>query len=617
MRIARIHIENFRGFQDFTFAPRPQVNVLIGENNSGKSSLLEALDKALGRGAPSFDLGDFFVTTQTADPRSLQQIRIDLELRPTPEQDFSAAFSTEFVEEIDFEPVTNQPFLTYRTDAIFDPREERVSVEFYTVRADGTSRPMPGRKRFALRSFVPFYRADAFRDALRELRNRRSFWGRLVDSIVLDPGTATAVQDAIRVMNAQVLASTPRLAEVRDRFREVGQVITMPGRVEDVVLNPVPLEPSEILRNLEVLLQTLGAPRGFALDRHGEGTRSVASLVIFRAFIDLLSREENNNSEAEPIIGIEEPEVHLHPHARRAIARLLSDQTRQMFVTTHSGAVAQAMSPLQVTLLRRAGSEIVRSQIPERDPADPARSFLDDREQTILERQLRAGAAEVFFARAVILVEGDSERLSLPVFAKALGLDLDVLGISLASVSGQAYRPILKMLSGQALGVPWVILSDGEEKTLHDLAGFQVDARYVEQTLVDQAQAAGRLREEVLIPRDCFSYDAGRDFEGALIWGGALAEYEAAIIRVIGPTALSTFIAQKSQSAPAFAAEPREEQVHAFLKDGQGKKNKPILARIVAEAVTQEGTDSSRIPQAVADVLRRAHAFAVRNATKS
>src|SRR6266508_5160250 len=98
MRIAGIHIENFRCLRSFDLTPKPGINVLIGENNTGKSSLLIALERALGSGTPAFDLEDFFADAPNAPPAPLPTIRIDLELRPLPAADFSAAFTTEFVD---------------------------------------------------------------------------------------------------------------------------------------------------------------------------------------------------------------------------------------------------------------------------------------------------------------------------------------------------------------------------------------------------------------------------------------------------------------------------------------------------------------------------------------
>src|SRR5437667_6827493 len=116
MRIAKIHIDNFRCLRSFDLTPKPGINVLVGENNTGKSSLLHALNRALGRGTPVFDLEDFFADTPNAVPASLPTIRIDLDIRPAPAADFSAAFTADFVDDIDFDP-SGAPFVCLRTEA--------------------------------------------------------------------------------------------------------------------------------------------------------------------------------------------------------------------------------------------------------------------------------------------------------------------------------------------------------------------------------------------------------------------------------------------------------------------------------------------------------------------
>lgn len=611
MRIAKIHIENFRCLRSFDLLPKPGINVLVGENNTGKSTLLHALDRALGRGTSSFEIEDFFAETPTAVPALLPIVRIDLEIRPTPAADFSAAFTTEFVDDIDFD-ADNVPFLNFRTEASFDAAEGRVRVDYFSVKADGTTRRMSVRKRFTLRGFIPFYLADAFRDTFRELRNRRGFWGRLVDSILLDQPTANAVVAALEAINTSILAATPRLADIRDRFREIGRIIPTVPPPDDVVVNPVAVDPAVVLRNLEVVLRTLDSPRGFVLDRHGEGTRSVAYLVIFRAFVDLLAREENDNTEAEPVLGIEEPEVHLHPHARRAIAGVLGATDGQMFVTTHSTAVTRQVAADCVTLLRRGGAGCVASQIPSADPGNPRAPFFAPRQRSVLDRELRSGAAEVFFARSALLFEGESEVRALPFFARALGIDLHLNGVSLVPVDGKAYVPLLRMLGTAALGIPWVILSDGED--LAEIARHLVSAGRVTQGEVDAAEAAGRLREDILLPHDCFALDAGHDLEGALIYGGACAEYEAAIAAHPAAGTLAAFVAADASRA----ALSREARVHEFMKHKHwGRPWKVLFAAIVAEEITAGGNNPARISQPIVDALSRVRDFATGVAVKT
>ncbi len=607
MRIAKIHIENFRCLRSFDLLPKPDINLLIGENNTGKSTLLHALSRALGRGT-IFELEDFFAVAALT---ALPTIRIDLELRPTPATDFSAAFTTEFVENIDFDSA-GRPLLNFRTEASFDAAEGRIGIDYFSVKADGTTRRMSTGKRNVLRRYIPFYLADAFRDTLRELRDRRGFWGQLVDSVLLNPATAASVASALQAINTTILAATPRLGEIRNRFREIGRIIPTAPAPNDVVVNPVAADAATILRNLEVLLQTLDSPRGFALDRHGEGTRSVGYLIIFQTFVDLLAREANDNSEAEPILGIEEPEVHLHPHARRAIAGVLGALSRQTFVTTHSTAIARQVASDRVTLFRRAGGGCIASQVPIEDPARPGVPFLTPRQRSVLDRELRSGAAEVFFARAALLFEGESEVRMLSFFAQALGIDVHLHGISLVPVDGKAYVPLLRMIGASGLGIPWVLLSDGEN--LDELAKHLVSAGFVTKADVDAARAAGRLREDILVPHDCFAFDAGHDLEGAIIYGGGCAEYEDAIAAHPEARTLADFVA----ADPNRAALSREAKVHEYMKhDRWGKPWKVLFASIVAQKLTVGGTDPSRIPAPIVAALKRVGDFAVGVAKKA
>ncbi len=67
---------------------------------------------------------------------------------------------------------------------------------------------------------------------------------------------------------------------------------------------------------------------------------------------------------------------------------------------------------------------------------------------------------ELFFARGVILVEGDAEKFLVPAFAEVLGIALDVLGISVCSVGGTNFAPYVKLLGPSGLSIPFVVLTD-------------------------------------------------------------------------------------------------------------------------------------------------------------
>ena len=567
MLLSRVDIRNFRCFRDFTLFPRKSINLILGENNSGKTALLDALDNALGRGFPSFELEDLHLDSPHEDPRKVLPIQIDLRFEPDPGQTFSAAFATDFVDEVDLDPVTGDPFLWYRLEGAFDQQLDRIQVSYFVLKSNGSTLALNARKRARLRSYKPFYMADAFRDTIREIGNRRSFWGRTLSAVGFDPAVISQIQGTLARANVDLLAASSDLRDIETRLKEIGRIISLEPGGSEVELRPVSTEPQELLRNLDVLIRVWGSPRAFSLQRHGEGTRSIAYLTIFRMFVDRLAKVENENEEADPLLGIEEPEVHLHPHSEKAVIKELMSLSGQSFITTHSVAVAEEAPPSLITMLRRSGNSISPCAIPSQDPASPGKPYLDVGDTDLLMRQLRTGGAEILFSRCAVLCEGDTESGALPVFARALGVDLNLMGISVFSVGGTGYRPLLRSLHTNAFRVPWVLLSDAEKETLQKISKFLAQAGYVTEKEVRDAEGKGQLIEEILAPNNCFTYPPGQNFEQAIFAAGGKASYQK-----IGKT--------------------------------YGGASKPLLGRLVAEEITSGGTDPSKIPPAIVKSLR-------------
>ncbi len=89
------------------------------------------------------------------------------------------------------------------------------------------------------------------------------------------------------------------------------------------------------------------------------------------------------------------------------------------------------------------------------------------REREDLERYLDATRSTLFFAKAVMLVEGMAEALLLPVMAsKCLSnpIDLDEMGLSIVPVYGLAFRPFLRLFGPEALLRKCAVLLDSDDK---------------------------------------------------------------------------------------------------------------------------------------------------------
>jgi predicted ATP-dependent endonuclease of OLD family len=155
------------------------------------------------------------------------------------------------------------------------------------------------------------------------------------------------------------------------------------------------------------------------------------------------------------LITIEEPENSLSPHYLGRINGLLKSVAicgdAQAVVTTHSPAMLRRINPEQIRHTR-IGSDRTTSvksiQLPPVSEMD-AHKFL---------REGLLSNPELYFARVVVLGEGDSEDIVLPKIFEAAGLPMDENGIILAQLGGRHVNYLWKLLSD--LEIPYATLLD-------------------------------------------------------------------------------------------------------------------------------------------------------------
>lgn len=166
------------------------------------------------------------------------------------------------------------------------------------------------------------------------------------------------------------------------------------------------------------------------------------------AFMDSPSREAKGFT----LLALEEPEAHLHPTLQRIIYRDVMQGNTSLLMTTHSPHVT-SVAPLEsiVHLLWTSDGTLVNTT---------ANIKLPPNEKQDLERYLDVKRGELYFGKAVILVEGIAEEYLIPKFAELLDKPLDSRGILVCNINSTNFTPYVKYL--EELGIPYVCITDGD-----------------------------------------------------------------------------------------------------------------------------------------------------------
>ncbi|MCY4674134.1 MAG: DUF2813 domain-containing protein [Bacteroidetes bacterium] len=449
MNIVSVRIQNFRGIKRLDLK-LGRVTILIGENNTGKTSVLDALRLALyhlGSRRAIFNEMDFHLPDENATPSSAKPISIEILFSDQYDEpwDKELQISLNRAKILQIDDVgTNRVHLRLTCEYDQATREfahqwsflDQGKIELSKARNDGIQ---------ILREELQYYYLSALRDASRHFDAKGPFWRPFLKDSQLSQDKKSEIEERLKEVNNLIVSSHASFNQVKDQLHQLQSLIPL-GSEDPVSIEAVPSRTFEILSKAEIQIGAItGAKIPLAL--HGEGTQSLAVLMLFFAFLE--SREGGTS-----ILALEEPEAHLHPSAIRMFWKLVQNFANQRLISTHSGELIAETNVGDIRRLARTSDGIKAFHI--------RNDLLSPEETNKFNYHIRRTRGELLFARCWLLVEGQTEIWVYEAAARACGLDLHKEGVRLVEFQHSGINIMVK--TANSLGIAWYCVGDSDKQ---------------------------------------------------------------------------------------------------------------------------------------------------------
>jgi len=465
MIITTLKINNFKSIKDMSLEFVEGKNIIVGQNNSGKSNIISAINLVIGEKYPPKRFDDkfyyknsdvFSIILQLSkcnefDREYLENYNKKIGIYTLPKEDEYLLNSTDELDELDFRTIWKNNYeiiqMIENAKHIYISLVSRKNEDtIYTLSIDMGDENLYKLKFFASELLASFIRS-AIIPSERSLKNELvvnsySWYGKLIKNIWQNMSPENNI--LLSEHNQNLTNVTNSIFE--SLTTELGQSVKDAIPYNKLEFKLIQDTKTDYYKGIKILLDD-----GYysLLDDKGSGIKSLMIIELFKLYC------KKYHTFSSCLI-VEEPEVFLHPQARSVLSKkidqFLVGNNNQTIITTHSEQFLSNFDIKQLTFISKEDGQSKKYKI--------LNSDFTEKEFQKINIITKTENAEMFFADTVVLVEGGEKYIIKKLFEIYKDeLFLDYNNVSIIKVGGKSFFNIYKKML-EKLGKKVYIIGD-------------------------------------------------------------------------------------------------------------------------------------------------------------